>query len=71
MDFTVADRESKTWQKIKAHCEKELEVLRTRNDGKMNENDRNFLIGQIFQLHALLKLEKPGPVMPPISSVGG
>lgn len=71
MDFTLADRESKTWQKIKAHCEKELEVLRGRNDGKMNENDRNFLIGQIHQLKALLALEKPGVVIPPISSIGG
>lgn len=64
MDFTVADRESKTWQKIKEQCEKDLASLRTRNDGKMSEGDRNFLIGQIHQLKAMLALEKPSPVIP-------
>lgn len=64
MDFTVADRESTTWQKIKEQCEKDLVMLRTRNDGKMSEADRNFLIGQIHQLKALLALEKPSPIIP-------
>lgn len=64
MDFTLADRESKTWQKIKAQCEHDLSLLRSRNDGKMSEADRNFLIGQIHQLKAFLAIEKPGPVIP-------
>lgn len=70
MDFTVADRESRTWQKIKEQYEKELANLRVRNDGKMSETDRNFLIGQIHQIKALLALEKPGVVLPAMSSKG-
>lgn len=69
MEFTAADRESKTWQKIKSHAEHELAALRLRNDGKMSEADRNFLIGQIHQLKALLALEKPVPVVPALSSL--
>ena len=59
MDFTPADRESITWLKVKDHYTAKLESLRRRNDGKMSEADRNFLIGQIFEITALLSLEKP------------
>lgn len=66
MELTAADRESKTWQKIKEYCERRRENLRTRNDGKMSETDRNFLIGQINEINTVLALEKPGVVIPPI-----
>lgn len=63
MAFTVADWESKTWEKIKQHCEDRLAMLRRKNDGKMSEEDRNFLIGQIFELQTLVDLDKPRPIV--------
>lgn len=63
MELTAADWESKTWERIKAHCEEQLVLLRLKNDGKMHENDRNFLIGQIYQLNSLIALDKPRPMV--------
>lgn len=58
MDFTNADRESNTWQKLKAHYEARLAFLRQQNDGRMEDGDRNFHIGQIKEVTTLLALDK-------------
>lgn len=63
MEFTTADRESTLWQKLKTHYEERKAFLRQCNDNKMSELDRNFLIGQIAEVKAFLKLETPGIVI--------
>ncbi|MFN3076843.1 MAG: hypothetical protein ABT940_08200 [Alphaproteobacteria bacterium] len=59
MEFTPADRDSVTWQKLKTYLQARLQTHRTRNDGRMSEADRNFLIGQIFEVQTILGLEQP------------
>lgn len=63
MEFTAADWETKTWERIKAHCEEKLAMLRTQNDNKMAEEDRNFLIGRIHELRVMIALDKPRPMV--------
>lgn len=64
MDFTIADRESKLWQKLKAHLERQLQTLRALNDAEMPEPKRNILVGRIQEVKALLALEHPAVVVP-------
>jgi len=64
MDFTPYDKESATWQKLKAHYEARLQVLRMKNDHPLPEEQRNILIGQIQEVKTLLALEVERPVMP-------
>jgi hypothetical protein len=59
MDFTHADRDSTTWQKLKEHYEARLKVLREQNDSTMSEDKRNQLVGRIHEVKSLLELEKP------------
>lgn len=70
MNFTQADRDSNTWHKLKEHLEERRQLHRIRNDGKMSEADRNFLIGQIAEINALLRLEDVSPVIPRTSAGG-
>lgn len=63
MELIAADWDTKTWEKIKRHCEEQLVALRVQNDHKMAEDDRNFLVGRIFQLKVILALDKPRPVV--------
>jgi len=63
MDFTIADRESNTWAKLKEHYEARLKSLREQNDSTMSEEKRNQLVGRIQEVKALLGLEKPGIVI--------
>ncbi len=59
MNFTHADRDSNTWQKLKEHYEERLHMLRCQNDSPMAEEKRNRLIGQIHEVNELLKIDKP------------
>lgn len=59
MNFTHADRDSATWQKLKEHYEGRLNLLREQNDSTMSEEKRNQLVGRIHEVKALLQLEKP------------
>lgn len=70
MDFTIADRESKLWQKLKTHYQERLRLLREQNDGPMSEEKRNILIGRIQEAKSVLALEVPEVVVPSISSIG-
>ena len=64
MDFTPFDKDSSTWQKLKAHYESRLNWLRHQNDQPMMEDRRNHLLGQIFEVKALLALEQVPLVTP-------
>lgn len=59
MDFTAADRQSPTWNKLKGHYEAQLQTYRTQNDGMLEEPKRNFLLGRIQEVKDLLNLSEP------------
>ena len=67
MDFTAYDKNSETWQKIKAHYEEKLVNLRKQNDHTMEENKRNILIGQISEVKKLLNIEHERASIPDAS----
>lgn len=57
MDFTNADRESNTWQKLKAHYEARLHFLRQQNDGAMSGEERYLLLGRIAEVKNVIALD--------------
>ena len=65
MLFTPYDKESATWQKLKAHLTVELQKLREQNDHPMPDEKRNILVGQIAQVKALLSYDlEPSKMQP-------
>lgn len=57
------ERQSALWMKIKQHLGRELDALRRRNDGDMDERKTAELRGQIRQVKKLMALDNPGPVV--------
>lgn len=58
------DRQSAVWLKLKKHLEAELDVLRKKNDGNLDEVKTANLRGGIRQLKAILALENDAPPPP-------
>lgn len=62
IDFTIEESDKLTplWRLLVAHYEARLQSLREQNDGTMDQDARNKLIGQIAEVKRFLKLnEKP------------
>ena len=59
--LTEYEKQSSTWERVKAHLEERLLILRERNDGLMSENDRNILLGSIRTIKEILAWETPDP----------
>ena len=64
MELTPFDKESSTWQKLKAHYAARLQVLRLQNDSPMLEGERDRLLGQIQEVKMLLKWDEEPMVIP-------
>lgn len=58
------DRQSAVWLKLKQHLEAELQRLRAKNDGNLDERNTAILRGRIGQVKAILSLEKDAPPPP-------
>jgi hypothetical protein len=66
--LSPGQRQSDTWQVIKAHLEKELQRLRERNDNEsLSAEQTAALRGQIAHVKAMLVLDKDLPILPPDS----
>lgn len=64
MELSPYDKESSTWQKLKAHYVERLHVLRLQNDHPMLDGERDRLLGQIQEVKTLLQLDENELVMP-------
>ena len=58
-DYTEADRQSATWEKMQRNWALKLAELRARNDGDLDAIETAKLRGQIAQIKAFLALDKP------------
>lgn len=61
-----AEAQTALWQKIKAHYEKQLDLLRKQNDGELNEIETAKMRGRILEVKAILALDK----LPPGTKIG-
>ncbi len=61
--LTEYEKQSSTWERVKAHLEERLSILRERNDGLMPENERNILLGAIRTTKEILAWETPDPTI--------
>ena len=59
--LTEYEKQSSTWERVKAHLEERLQIARERNDGLMPENERHVLLGAIRQIREALAWETPDP----------
>ena len=64
MDLTAADRESKLWEKLREHYRSRLATLREQNDAMMAEEDRNVVIGRIYEVKLFLNLDQKPVIIP-------
>ena len=64
MELSPFDKESSTWQKLKAHYTARLQELRLKNDSPMLEGERDRLLGQIQEVKTLLKWDEEPLVIP-------
>lgn len=58
------DRQSAVWLKLKKHLEAELQRLRVKNDGNLDEKRTAILRGRIGEIKAILALENDAPPAP-------
>jgi len=61
--FNIADRNSPTWLKLKAHLEQRLARLRAENDLDMDESLTAKKRGQIAEIKVLISLDRD-PAIP-------
>ena len=51
------------WEKLAAHYQKRLVILREKNDGKLSAEETAHIRGQIQEVKQLLELAVPAPVI--------
>ncbi|MFA7269928.1 MAG: hypothetical protein WC073_11335 [Sterolibacterium sp.] len=56
MILDLNDLHSQTWSKIKAHFTERLQDHRTKNDGRLTENDTAYLRGRIAEAQHILQM---------------
>lgn len=56
-----AEAQTALWQKIKAHYQSQLELLRAQNDGDLNEVQTATMRGRILEVKKILALDKQPP----------
>ena len=61
MILNHTDRHSATWQKIKQWAEEEINFLRIKNDGALDELTTASIRGEIRALKKLVAVEIPPP----------
>lgn len=63
MTLTPGEQQSPVWQKLKAHYEERLHILRAENDAAMPEVRTANQRGRIAEIKALLQLGEPNIVV--------
>ena len=63
MNLNPADRVSPLWSKLRTHYHERLMQLREKNDTRLPETERAWLLGQIYEVKTLLAMDEEAPIV--------